>query len=110
MVSLRAGVIIYLAAEIGLADIVGRFNGRTMLELTKTKTKHQLGDFFFHFASPLAPFSHPAGLAVEEGHIFYFIDDVFFLSSRDDGKKFFGLPDPDISTLFSGGRASSEVD
>lgn len=52
MVSPRAGVIIYLAVEIGPADIVGRFNGRTMLELTKTKTKHQLGDFFFHFASP----------------------------------------------------------
>lgn len=43
-----AGVIIYLAPEIGLADTAGRFNGRTMLELTKTKTKHQLGDFFFH--------------------------------------------------------------
>lgn len=44
-----AGVIIYLAPEIGPADTAGRFNGRTMLELTKTKTKHQLGDFFFHF-------------------------------------------------------------
>lgn len=42
-----ASVIIYLALEIGLADTAGRFNGRTMLELTKTKTKHQLGDFFF---------------------------------------------------------------
>lgn len=59
MVSLRAGVIIYLAAEIGPADIVGRFNGRTMLELTKTKTKHQLGDFFFHFASPLRSLPPP---------------------------------------------------
>lgn len=46
-----AGVIIYLAPEIGPADTAGRFNGRTMLELTKTKTKHQLGDFFFHFSS-----------------------------------------------------------
>lgn len=45
-----AGVIIYLAPEIGPADTAGRFNGRTMLELTKTKTKHQLGDFFFHFS------------------------------------------------------------
>lgn len=50
MVPLGAGVIIYLAPEIGPADTAGRFNGRTMLELTKTKTKHQLGDFFFHFA------------------------------------------------------------
>lgn len=45
-----AGVIIYLAPEIGPADTAGRFNGRTMLELTKTKTKHQLGDFFFQFS------------------------------------------------------------
>lgn len=45
-----AGVIIYLAPEIGPADTAGRFNGRTMLELTKTKTKHQLGDFFFHLS------------------------------------------------------------
>lgn len=45
-----AGVIIYLALEIGPADTAGHFNGRTMLELTKTKTKHQLGDFFFHFS------------------------------------------------------------
>lgn len=45
-----AGVIIYLAPEIGLADTAGRFNGRTMLELTKTKTKHQLGDFFFELS------------------------------------------------------------
>lgn len=45
-----AGVIIYLTPEIGPADTAGRFNGRTMLELTKTKTKHQLGDFFFHFS------------------------------------------------------------
>lgn len=50
-----AGVIIYLAPEIGPADTAGRFNGRTMLELTKTKTKHQLGDFFFHFSSARPP-------------------------------------------------------
>lgn len=48
-----AGVIIYLAPEIGPADTAGRFNGRTMLELTKTKTKHQLGDFFFHLSFSL---------------------------------------------------------
>ena len=48
-----AGVIIYLAPEIGPADTAGRFNGRTMLELTKTKTKHQLGDYFFHLSFSL---------------------------------------------------------
>lgn len=53
-----AGVIIYLAPEIGPADTAGRFNGRTMLELTKTKTKHQLGDFFFHFSFASFTFAH----------------------------------------------------
>lgn len=95
MVSLRAGVIIYLAAEIGLADIVGRFNGRTMLELTKTKTKHQLGDFFFHLASsPLAPFFYSPTLATKEGTYFLFHWWHLFLSSRDDGKNFSVDPIP----------------
>lgn len=57
-----AGVIIYLAPEIGPADTAGRFNGRTMLELTKTKTKHQLGDFFFHFS--FASFTSASSLSL----------------------------------------------
>lgn len=59
-----AGVIIYLAPEIGPADTAGRFNGRTMLELTKTKTKHQLGDFFFHFSFASFTFAHSFSLTL----------------------------------------------
>jgi len=59
-----AGVIIYLAPEIGPADTAGRFNGRTMLELTKTKTKHQLGDFFFHFSFASFTFTHSLSLSL----------------------------------------------
>lgn len=59
-----AGVIIYLAPEIGPADTAGRFNGRTMLELTKTKTKHQLGDFFFHFSFASFTFAHSLSVSI----------------------------------------------
>lgn len=59
-----AGVIIYLAPEIGPADTAGRFNGRTMLELTKTKTKHQLGDFFFHFSFASFTFAHSLSVSL----------------------------------------------
>jgi len=69
-----AGVIIYLAPEIGPADTAGRFNGRIMLELTKTKTKHQLGDFFFHFSFASFTFAHHS--------VSFFLTLPFFLRVR----------------------------
>lgn len=74
----RAGVIIYLAPEIGPADTAGRFNGRTMLELTKTKTKHQLGDFFFHFSFASFTFAHSLPVSFS---LSFFLAPSFSLSS-----------------------------
>lgn len=46
---LDLGVIIYLLREIRPSDTTGHFNGQTMLELSKTKTTHQLGTSFYLF-------------------------------------------------------------